>query len=798
MQIAGLFLFILSITLTLAPAARARSFDIGLRWGHWAGFAAWLACAWMAQRITSRRIPDSDPFILPTAMLMAGWGLLSIWRLTNTFGLRQMAWLLAVVIFLLIGLKAPPNLGFLRRYKYLWLSGGILITALTFFFGSNPADTGPRLWLGCCGIYFQPSEPLKLLLVIYLAAYFAENYPIQNRLLPTILPTLFISGLALAILIIQRDLGTASIFTFLYCAMLYLASGRRRVMLISFGMLAATALAGYFFVNIIQARIEAWLNPWNDPSGRSFQIIQSLLAVANGGLFGRGLGLGSPGLVPVAHSDFIFTSIAEETGLTGSFALFALVALFVMRGFMVAMRAPGQFQRLLAAGLSLYIGAQSIVIIGGNLRLLPLTGVTLPFISYGGSSLLTSFIALLLLLLISSESEEEPAPLRNAAPYKHMAALVLLGLLATALANGWWAVWRTDDLLARTDNARRAISDRYVPRGSILDRNNEPINTTIGEPGGYQRIYPYPALSSVVGYIHPVYGQSGIEAGLDDYLRGLRGNPTLLIWWDHLLYGQPPAGLDVRLSIDLNLQKVADALLEGKTGAIVLLNAQNGEILAMSSSPTFDANLLDSIGETLNQDKTSPLLNRATQGLYPLGDAAAPFAGFAASQAGRLELYEKLGFFQSPQVPLEVSQPPTRAAGQAIFISPLQMVLAAATISNGGLLPAAYLATSVDTSQSGWVILPAGKEPLAVFPSTKIEAEMPKLAIETPFWGQQTCTNAPAGSQWFIGGTQPDWQGLELAVAVVIESPGEEKDACQLFRVARNIGVALLHESINH
>lgn len=804
LQLAGLFLFALALALTLSPAARLRTLDADLRWEHWAGFGAWVVCAWLAHRFTARRLPDADPFILPIAALLAGWGLISIWRLTTEFGMRQTAWLAAVSLFLIYGIKAPPDLGFLRRYKYLWLTGGILLTALTFFFGSNPGNTGPRLWLGCCGIYLQPSEPLKLLLVIYLAAYFAENYPIQNRLLPTIFPTLVISGLALAILIIQRDLGTASIFTFLYCAMLYLASGRRRVMLVSFGLLALTALVGYFLIDIIQVRIDAWINPWDDPSGRSYQIIQSLLAIANGGLFGRGLGIGSPGLVPVAHSDFIFTSIAEETGMLGAFGLFLLIGIFVMRGFLIAIRAPGQFQRLLAAGLSLYIGAQSLVIIGGNLRMLPLTGVTLPFVSYGGSSLLTSVIALLLLLLISSESEQEPAPLRTAAPFKNMAGLIFAGLLSASLATGWWGVWRTDDLLARTDNARRAISDRFVPRGSILDRNNQAINTTIGEPGGYSRIYAYPALSSVVGYIHPIYGQSGIEAGLDDYLRGLRGNPALLIWWDHLLYGQPPAGLDVRLSIDLNLQKIADSLLEGRTGAVVLLNAQNGEILTMASSPSFDANQLDSLGETLNQDANSPLLNRATQGLYPLGTASNPFVAAAFGnesnpQPGELlQLYEALGFFSQPKVPLETAPAAPKADVENIYLSPLQMALGAAALGNGGQLPAPRLATSVNTSQSGWVILPAEEKSAQVFPKNKLEAAMPALAIEAPFWGLKNCADEPAGSGWFVGGTQPGWQGLSLAVAVVIEAPDDEQNGCQLAYFARKIGLELLHQAINH
>ncbi len=238
---------------------------------------------------------------------------------------------------------------------------------------------------------------------------------------------------------------------------------------------------------MVRLRIDAWLNPWLDPSGRSFQIVQSLMAVANGGTSGRGPGLGSPGLVPVAISDFIFVAIAEETGLVGTLGLLALIGFFVARGLRTAMRAPDSFRRILAAGLTAYIGAQSILIIGGNIRLFPLTGVTLPFVSYGGSSLLTSFLALLILLFISSQPEDEPAPLPNPQPYLILAGLVGLGLLRLAVTNAWWAVWRGPDLLQRTDNARRSIDDRYVKRGSLLDRNGTPIDLTLGKTG---RLHP--------------------------------------------------------------------------------------------------------------------------------------------------------------------------------------------------------------------------------------------------------------------------------------------------------------------
>jgi hypothetical protein len=241
--------------------------------------------------------------------------------------------------------------------------------------------------------------------------------------------------------------------------------------------------------------------------------------------------------------------VAEETGLIGTVGLIAIFGLILIRGLRIALRAPNIFRRLLAAGVTAYLGVQALLIIGGNLRLLPLTGVTLPFVSYGGSSLLTSFIALLILLLISNHLDEEPAPLPKPQPYFALGVFLALGLFTAALTNGWWAIVRGPDLLTRPDNPRRIIEDRYVLRGQLLDRNNDPINTTDGTKGSYRRVYQYPVLAPVTGYNHPIYGQSGLEASLDEYLRGLRGNPAATIWWNHLLYGMSQR-LDVRLSID--------------------------------------------------------------------------------------------------------------------------------------------------------------------------------------------------------------------------------------------------------
>ena len=485
------------------------------------------------------------------------------------------------------------------------------------------------------------------------------------------------------------------------------------------------------------------------------------MAIANGELWGRGAGLGSPLFVPVAHSDFIFTTIAEEAGLAGTLGLLLLLGIFLTRGMIASLRAPNRFQRLLAAGLTSYFGIQSLLIIGGNLRLLPLTGVTLPFISYGGSSLLTSFITLLLLLRISDQSEEA-APLSMTKPYHLISGLLLAGLVAAALINGWWAIVRGPDLLTRSDNPRRAQADFFVPRGTIYSRNNTPINKTVGTWGKYTREYLYPDLAPIVGYTHSVYGQAGIEASLDDYLRGLAGNPASVVWWNRLLYGQPPEGLDLRLSLDLSLQADADGLLGKQKGALVLVNASSGEILVMASHPGFDPNEFD---ESLLNEPDSPLLNRATQGSYPLPPNLA-------------------SFFAPPDVKIRLP----RAEKAEGFATPLQMAVAATALSNEGVAPAPRLALAVDTPQSGWVVLPALGEAQQLFSKAEAEQVARSLRVEEEGYWQILAKEEEGDTLWLLAGTMPSQSGTPLVVAAVLEEGDETlaKEIARLLLTATN------------
>ncbi|MGB9673766.1 MAG: FtsW/RodA/SpoVE family cell cycle protein [Anaerolineales bacterium] len=756
------------LLLTIAPAVRERQWNTPLNYTHWIGVAIWIVGGYFLLHQFKHAIPIHDPYLFPVTWLLCGLGLIMIWRLSVYHAIRQTLWLAVVILLVWAILKTPHILEYIQRYKYIWLSSGLVLTALTILFGSNPSGSGlPRLWLGCCGFYFQPSEPLKLLLIIYLAAYLAGSRRVllarqdTIHLMSLLAPTALMSTLAIGLLVVQRDLGTASIFFFLYATLIYLATERRRVILIgAIGMVGAL-LVGYGLFDVVRLRVDAWINPWLDPSGRSYQIVQSLIAVANGGIFGRGFGLGSPSLVPVAHSDFIYSAIAEESGLFGSIALLILLGILISRTIQVALHAEDEFQRFLVTGFGAYFGGQSLLIIAGNLRVLPLTGVTLPFVSYGGSSLLVSFVMLSLILRVSTNPNNEPGSLKNPQPYLYVAGFLLSGIFITALASVWFAMVRAPVLLSRTDNPRRAINDRYVLRGGFYDSQGNPLVITSGEPGAYKRTIYYPPLSVIIGYSNVVYGQSALEKSLDDWLRGDRGYTTFAQSWNHLLYGTPPPGLDIRLTIDLNIQKSADAVLGEHHGSLMVLNAKSGEILAIASHPGFDANTLEQDWKNLIKDPAAPFLDRALQGQYPFGELGTYFFPDGVDSI-KLENAAQARFISDNQF----------QRSQANLIQPILMAYAAAALENGGIRPPLRLISAVKIPQKGWVAFDSQDKPIQIINAETAHTRLISWANpSSPSWEiiRNITSDVNHPVTWFIGGSSVDYSGTPLCVVIALE-----------------------------
>jgi peptidoglycan glycosyltransferase len=321
------------------------------------------------------------------------------------------------------------------------------------------------------------------------------------------------------------------------------------------------------------------------------------------------------------HTDFVFAAASEEFGLAGALVIIALYGVLLLRGLRTAARTRQPFERFLAAGLTVGLVIQAWVIMAGNIRLAPIAGVTLPFVSYGGSSLLISFIALSLLLRISESATNQPTNQLTNHSLLRLACVLSLALTLLAAMCGYWTIARADDLRARDDNPRRVLYEQRIVRGRILDRHGTVLaDTESAQDGVITRRYPIPEAAPVIGYASLRYGTGGIEATFDAELRGEGGQTVWQAAWDELLH-HPPQGHDVQLTLDTALQIKAQNALAGHSGAIVLLDVAGGDVLVLASSPTFDPEHLDETWEALREDPAAPLLNRATQGLYQPGAA---------------------------------------------------------------------------------------------------------------------------------------------------------------------------------
>ena len=372
----------------------------------------WAGCVIAGHLTLERRLPRRDPLLFPLAMLLSGWGIALIDRLAPPFMIRQAVWLIVSTSVLIGLLLMPHHLRWLSRYRYLWLIGGLALLAATILFGRNPAGSGPHLWLGLGEIYFQPSELLKMALIAFLASYLADNRDLLEtqelrvgklRLPPLryLAPLIGMWTICALILVWQRDLGMATLYFMIFLAMLYVATGRSYYVYGGLALLLIASVVSYGLFDVVRQRVDIWLNPWADPDNSAFQIVQSLMAFASGGVFGQGIGQGSPTYIPVVHSDFVFAAIGEEWGVLGALTVIGCFAILIVRALRLAVSQPRAFRALLAAGIGITFATQTLLIMGGTIKVIPLTGITLPFLSYGGSSLLVNFIMLGFLLILS-------------------------------------------------------------------------------------------------------------------------------------------------------------------------------------------------------------------------------------------------------------------------------------------------------------------------------------------------------------------------------------------------------------
>jgi cell division protein FtsW (lipid II flippase) len=655
--LAAAFVLIGAVTLSLGRQG-------GLVGSHLWAPAAWLLLMTAAHLLLTRRKPVRDPLLLPLFALLTGWGLVMLDRLAPNFLVRQAIWLaLGTVALLATGLLLP-NLRFLRRYRYTWLLLGLLLLAATFIVGVHPAGFGAALWLPLPfvgNVFFQPSELLKLLLVVFLASYFDERRQLlQFRrersfrgTFPYLAPLLLMWGFCVLLLVWQRDLGTATLFFILFLALLYLATGDTRLVAAGMGLLLVAGVIGYYAFDVVALRVDTWLNPWPEAQNRAFQIVQSLYAVAAGGVIGQGVGLGFPNYIPVVHSDFVFAAIAEEYGLIGSLVLVGCFALLAQRALRIATVVSRPFQIYLAAGMAILFSTQALMIMGGVTRLLPLTGVTLPFVSYGGSSLLISSVMLGLLLFMSGSSERRPVSGRLPFRLQRLGLVYLAAFLLVGVALVYWSVGAAPAILQRDDNPRQVEALLRIRRGSILDVEREVLAHSIGPADRVQRIYPVADIGPAVGYYSVRHGTAGIEQGFDALLRGEAPDYWSQFWRETL--HRPQVGRDVRLTLHASKQRAAGALLADQAGAAILLAlpdraaaVTDAAILAMVSHPSYDPNQLEAQFEALRADERAPLLNRATQGQYQPGMVVQPFILATAVEQNTILLRDEVDGTTAP------------------------------------------------------------------------------------------------------------------------------------------------------
>ena len=388
----------------------------------------------LAAHVATRRLaPAADGSLLPIAALLNGVGYVFIARLageTSTRGVLvpgdlpglQATWTLLGIAAYIVTLAVVPRLRTLEQYRYTFALGGVLLLVLPLAPVIGREVNGARIWVRFGSINLQPGEFAKIALAIFIAGYLVEKRELLGiasrrigRLaipeLKHLGPVLLAWGISLLVMIFQKDLGTSLLFFALFVVLLWIATERIAYLLLGTVMFGVGAVAAWSVFGHVQDRVTIWLDPFSDPRGAGYQIVQSTFSLADGGLTGTGLGRGEPEIIPEVETDFIFVAIGEELGLLGTTAILTCFLLLIGAGLRIAIMSNRPFDKLLVTGITTLIGLQAFVIIGGIIRVVPLTGITLPFVSYGGSSLLANYI--LLALLVRASDEQAASPRRS-------------------------------------------------------------------------------------------------------------------------------------------------------------------------------------------------------------------------------------------------------------------------------------------------------------------------------------------------------------------------------------------------
>ncbi len=613
--------------------------------------------------LVRKRATDANPYLLPSVMVLCGLSAIVLFSMkdplrdTDVYA-RQVEGILLGALAFMVPLTAKFRAFRPWRYTYIYALSAMFLVLMLLLFGQGPAGTR----IGFLG--FQPMEVIKIALVFFVASYLCDRWHIlldrtgpkrrfEMPLFRDIGPLIVMYLLSLLTFVLVRDLGPMLILFGMFVVMLYIATGKPSFVAVGLALIGVTGwIAHVLKLGVFDVRVDMWLHPWDNLHQNGMQLAQGFWGLATGGIWGSGLGLGSAQYMPRGGSDLILASLGEEIGLVGLMIVLVLYSLIIVRGLRIALHARTDFDRFLGAGLTALFGIQTLIIAFGVLGLIPLTGVTLPFASYGKSSLIASFLVLGMLVNISAggkHAADVRIETKRAFRGLGLGFLVLLlgvagigrlvwiqGIAADRIAGRTITIPDADRIVRAHINPRLRSIEASIPRGSIFDRNGKPVaSTRSGE-----RQYPFGGdMVHIVGWLDSrCGGPVGMERRRNGDLRGFDDYSELLPMYRLRSTPFQPrrVGKDLRLTIDADLQhtveealrKYAGAIRDHRTGrpktkaAAIVLDVYTGEVLAAVSIPDFDPNELTPgrwKAYNANESGEHVLIDRALNGLYPPG-----------------------------------------------------------------------------------------------------------------------------------------------------------------------------------
>lgn len=564
--------------------------------------------------------PQSDKLIVCHIAMLLSIGFVMLMRLSITRSVRQFV---IALLSLVVGLIMPSfmkHFKLIKRCEFAFAAAGIFILGAVLVSGS--LINGSKLAFSVFGVSFQPSEFVKIIYVLSLASILARAKHFGHIALSAVLAAAHV-----LILVLSKDLGSALIYFITYVLLLFAATRKMRYLALGLAGAAAASYVSYFLFSHVRVRVGAWLDPWNDINAAGYQTAQSLFGIGTGGWFGMGIDGGNPKLIPYVEQDFIFSAICEEYGAIFGICLIAVCVNLFLEIVRVYHSCLEPFVKYSCCGLGIVYASQLFLTIGGNTKFVPLTGVTLPLISYGGSSVLASVIMLSavqgfyvnneqLIEYDGDENDEEAFVPYIPKRYVNAAAGVYVALFAgICVYLAHFLLYDSSQVINNSYNAKRQeILSAQTTRGDILSADGELLATTLADGS---RSYPYGGVfAHVIGYASN--GRMGVEQDANMYL--LSSNVTLGSKLADDFANEKHMGNTVVTTLDSRLQKIAYDALGMYDGAVIVTEPETGKILAMVSKPDFDPNHINEIWDELIADEeSSVLLNRVSQGMYPPG-----------------------------------------------------------------------------------------------------------------------------------------------------------------------------------